>query len=1190
MAGKTAKDFDLFSQAEQILIRPDNIIGVSQKTVENYWFFDLVNLKMTYGSMEFTPGCIHLFNEILANALDNADDSRLNGVNPGFIQIEMDNKTVSVLNYGLPIPVEVHPQHKIWIPDMIFGHLNSSSHYKDDGGKTIGTNGWGAKAVNLMSYNFTIVIHDSIRHKRYQQSWHTNMKVRDEPVISDYPGDISSTQVIYDVDFPRFGLSDPVDGVGGYSSLVISHLAQIAANASFTAKVPVIFNGVTLNYPDIVSYAKLYIENITPENSFTYIQPGSNPNENPVVEVLIIDTEVEKFDVSFANHSYTSNGGIHLDAVVKSFGESAIQVFNSVYSESKKNEDKNKRPLLKPSDVEKNVTIFVNVRVNVPPFRLHPQIKTKLAGPTKYAIPIKDVKCVKDWKLMEKLEAILKGKQNAVLSKSDGKLRNVVNVQYLSDAGNAGGRNRDQCVLCLTEGKSGAGYANKYLDSYPGGRDFIGILPMRGKGLNVRKYHDDLERINNNSEITSLKKSLGLVEGTDYLQDANFARLRYGSVLIMADADVDGIHIVGLILNYFDVFYRSLIKRGYIMFYRTPIIRAHHRNVTLSFYSDQEYGKWLEETRDSSKYQIKYFKGLASSSDKNIKDDYANQRQIVYIYDDRADESMRLAFDNKMSNHRKTWLMNFTGSQEIVTMGHQPITNFIHNELINFSLADIQRSIPKMVDGLKESLRKVVYGCFLEWKNSIGTERCSVVKVKQLSAFISRSVNYHHNEDILSDVVAKMTQYYTGSGNNIPWFVPDGQFGTRFAGGTDGGASRYIFVKPKPIMSKLIRSEDFPILDHIIDEGNKCEPEIYYPVIPIILVNGANGIGTGFSTYIPSFSPFDLINWIRNKICDKPQIKFNPEYLGFTGKIIVGDRTNQPNGVMKVIDGTSSEIVSYQTTDLDEVPDDLSSEGPVEEKPKSPQSMYIYGNYTIDGDGKIIVTELPIGRRPDHYDKWLSTLLVKKEIISYKNLCGSESIRFEIVGMNLTGATGHKRYAQLKLVMSYGMSNMVALNNQGIPVRYRDQYHILEEFYHIRLAAYERRRNFILNNLIEQVNALNGKIKFILDIVEDRIIINKRSKNDIKADMVKLGHPTELLDSVKIVNCTEDEINRLTQKATDVKAKYDHLENTSAQEIWLTELTELEQEYLKTYEEHYQRINEDSVNKRANSKPRRKNK
>ena len=139
---------------------------------------------------------------------------------------------------------------------------------------------------------------------------------------------------------------------------------------------------------------------------------------------------------------------------------------------------------------------------------------------------------------------------------------------------------------------------------------------------------------------------------------------------------------------------------------------------------------------------------------------------------------------------------------------------------------------------------------------------------------------YHHGEQSLYETMIGMAQNYVGS-NNIELLCPDGQFGTRLQGGKDAASPRYVWTYMTELTQSIFNKDDFDILKYNYDDEQKIEPTWYVPVLPMILVNGAEGIGTGFSTKIPSFNPLVIINNLRKLMDDKPLEEMKPWFRGF---------------------------------------------------------------------------------------------------------------------------------------------------------------------------------------------------------------------------------------------------------------------------------------------------------------------
>jgi DNA topoisomerase II len=1200
IAYPTADAYKQYDHRTHVYMKPDTYIGADEKVVREEWLYDIQNQKMVNATIDFVPGCERLYLEVLTNASDNVGRSRRAGVDPGRIDIMMDNSTISVTNYGLPIPIEIHPTEKVYVPQMIFGSLLTSSNYEVDRHEA-GTNGIGAKATNIFSTDFMVIVHDHIRHLKYTQVWRTNMTQRGEPNIEQYLGKESSVQIVYKMDFDRFKYPVPNGNTGGYSQEAFALYARHAIDISFTAKTIVTFNGYEFNYSNIRDYARLYFGDTVDTAIVHYQWPAGtevthkkkghqvakNPAITPEIELIAIDTPDAGHHVSFVNCMMTRDGGVHVNAAVKAVGDSAVQMINDTVLKKLTRQNKGKELDAKEkrahtitiNDVKPHISILLAAKVMNPKFTS--QTKTMLHSPTpKIEVPEEELRGINRWQLIDRLYAALEAKQFASMAKTDGKLKRYVRLLKGIDANNAGKAQRQQCVLYITEGRSGAGYANKLVGLVPGGRDNVGVLPMRGKSLNV--MNADRFQIEKNNEINELKKMLGLCEGLDYLDANNFNKLRYGAIMIMADSDVDGKHIIGLILNFFHCRFPSLLARNYVMYYRTPTLRVTHNRQTLKFYTKGEYDRWVVETPNYKNWKHKYYKGLGTSKDAEIKDDYQTPRVVTCFYDDQAPATMKLHFDKKFSDQRKDIIGAWKHVIGVDEVQMQPISWFLNYELILYSIENVQRSINKLMDGLKESHRKIIHGAHKKWNINSGNPDYSEFKVAQFGAHVAEKSNYHHGELILDDVVVGMAQDFTGS-NNIPWFARDGQFGTRYQGGKDAAETRYSFTRPERLLGYILRKEDRPILVHKIDEGDEVEPETYYPVIPMVLVNGAYGIGTGYSTTIPNHNPLDIIKWLRMRlqgVADDDLPSVLPWYRGFQGTIKVIDRrkrrrNNTNNNVNVTIINNTNEngilVPQVQIMEAEDEPED-DREGLTEEEndelyegremagARPLLSMISLGKFHQQMNGTIVVTELPIGRWPLSYHKWLEQLIEDKKITGFRDCSIDNTVYFEI-----SGFTDTPNHRTLKLKRTIGMSNMVLLDETNRPVRYDTSFDILEAFYSRRLPIYQQRKDYILHNISEKITELNHKIRFIRAVISKEIRVMNRKKLDIMEDMDKLGIPRELLKVTKISECTEDEVLELTNTIAVKEAEFNAITHLSPEQMWLNDLDELETIYNSVY-------------------------
>jgi DNA topoisomerase-2 len=251
--------------------------------------------------------------------------------------------------------------------------------------------------------------------------------------------------------------------------------------------------------------------------------------------------------------------------------------------------------------------------------------------------------------------------------------------------------------------------------------------------------------------------------------------------------------------------------------------------------------------------------GLGTSTEKEAKEYFAaidSHRKRFEWSGDADGEALELAFSKKRADDRKAWLAAVEPGTYLDTSGGVvPIVDFVHRELVLFSRADLERSIPSAVDGLKPGQRKILFCAF---KRGLTSD----VKVAQLAGYVSEHSAYHHGEASLQGAIVGLAQDFVGS-NNVNLLVPSGQFGTRLLGGKDAASARYIYTRLAPTTRSLFHPADDALLHYLEEEGQSIEPSWYVPLIPTALVNGADGIGTGWSTFVPNFNPRDLIASIR---------------------------------------------------------------------------------------------------------------------------------------------------------------------------------------------------------------------------------------------------------------------------------------------------------------------------------------
>jgi DNA gyrase/topoisomerase IV subunit B/ssDNA-binding Zn-finger/Zn-ribbon topoisomerase 1 len=656
--------------------------------------------------------------------------------------------------------------------------------------------------------------------------------------------------------------------------------------------------------------------------------------------------------------------------------------------------------------------------------------------------------------------------------------------------------------------------------------------------LNVRDA--TVQQLMNNEEINNLKQIIGLKSGKEY---TNTNDLRYGKVMVLTDADVDGSHIKGLLVNFFHAQWPELLKLNFLQTLRTPIIKAVRGKTVIEFFTEQDYIKWKELNTNVSNYNIRYFKGLGTSQKDDAKDTFKRleELKIDYFYkDSNCDESILLAFekdkniskskktDNEISctDKRKAWLSHYNKNEYIdIKENSVSFQDLIHKELIHFSIYDNLRSIPSLCDGLKPSQRKILY--YMLNKNINKS-----IKVAQLSGYVSAETSYHHGEASLQQAIIGMAQDFCGS-NNLNLLYPDGNHGSRYAGGKDAASPRYIFTRLMDYTTNIFHPSDSAILKYQNDDGQVIEPEWYMPIIPMILVNGCEGIGTGYSTSIPPYNPQDIINNLLRVLDDKKTVSMKPYYRNFHGEIEeVSLGSYISKGTWKRTSPSTIEIteipVGMWVTTYKEFLESL-IEGNTKKKPNS-MSLKDVKNLTTDENNAIkFVVQF-------HSQKDLDSL-IKSE--------------------NLT--------KELKLTKTFSTNNMYLFDDSLILQKYLNVEDILLDFYDIRLDMYIKRKAHLQHVLKNELIVLNSKVRFINEYINDQLQINKQTKQYIVSLLEEKKYPKhpehknyDYLIMMPIVSFSKEKIEELT-KSRDKKAKeLETLQNKSEKQLWKEDLIQLQ--------------------------------
>uniref|UniRef100_A0A672N7X2 DNA topoisomerase 2 n=1 Tax=Sinocyclocheilus grahami TaxID=75366 RepID=A0A672N7X2_SINGR len=1044
-------------------------LGNNSSILFQMWAFD-EEIGMNLREITFVPGLYKIFDEILVNAADNKQrDKNMTTIK---ITIDPESNTIAVWNNGKGIPVVEHKDEKMFVPALIFGHLLTSSNYNDNEKKvTGGRNGYGAKLCNIFSTKFTVETACKEYKRSFKQTWQDNMGKTSEAKIKYFDGE-DYTCVTFQPDLAKFKMEK-------LDKDIVALLTRRAYDVAGSCRgVKVMLNGKKLPVNGFRSFVDLYVKDKLDETGVALKVVNETVNER--WEVCLTMSEKGFQQISFVNSIATTKvsetlllitGGRHVDYVVDQIVTKLIEVVKK----------KNKAGVsVKPFQVKNHVWVFVNALIENPTFdsqtKENMTLQTKSFG-SKCVLSEKFVRAATNCGIVESILNWVKFKAQTQLNKkcSSVKHSKIKGIPKLDDANDAGGKHSSECTLILTEGDSAKSLAVSGLGVI--GRDRYGVFPLRGKMLNVREATH--KQIMENAEINNIIKIVGLQYKKSYDDPDSLKSLRYGKIMIMTDQDQDGSHIKGLIINFFHHNWPSLLKHTFLEEFITPIVKASKNKQEVSFYSIPEFEEWKKHTENYKTWHIKYYKGLGTSTSKEAKDYFADmeRHRIMFKYNGTEDDAaITLAFSKKKTDDRKEWLTNFMedrrqrrmhGLPEQFLYGtstrHLSYNDFINKELILFSNSDNERSIPSLVDGLKPGQRKVLFTCM---KRNDKRE----VKVAQLAGSVAEMSAYHHGEVSLMMTIVNLAQSFVGS-NNINILQPLGQFGTRINGGKDAASPRYIFTMLSPLAKLLFPAVDSSLLKFLYDDNQKVEPEWYIPIIPMVLVNGAEGIGTGWACKIPNYDSREIVNNINRMLNHQDPLPMLPSYKNFKGAIhVLGQNQYLVSGEVSVLDKNTIEITELPVRTWTQAYKESVLEPMLQGTDKTPPLINDYKEYHTDTTVKFVV-----------------------------RMTEEKLAQAEAAGL-------HKVF---KLQSSLTCNSMVLFDHMGCLKRYESVQDILKEFFELRLHYYKLRKDWLVGSLGAEAAKLSNQARFVLEKIEGKISIENKSKRDLIRMLVQKGYESD---------------------------------------------------------------------------------
>lgn len=624
MKEKTIEEtYKSLTDVEHILLRPGTYVGstvLCDPTKE--WVYNKNTKKFEEKDIQYVPAFLKLFDEIVSNSIDESKrNKKLNTIK---VKIDKTKNTISVYDNG-GIPVVMHKEAKLYVPELVFSKLRSGSNFNDNETRDwVGTNGLGSTLTNIFSKKFTVRTCDG--KNSFEQTFANNMSKKSKPKIEK--ASRGFTEIIYTPDLEKFGMK-VID-----ESHYLMMEKRLYDAAATNPNLKITLNGETLKFNSFEDYCKMYCDDIIYEKGKKW--------------EVAFSTSQSFRHISIVNSSLTKDGGTHVNYITD-------QVVNYLRERIKKKSKVD----LKPAEIKNHICVYINCSINNPSYSS--QTKEKLITEpknfgTSHQVTEKTLKRIYDSEITQQILDWVERKNEAdekAAVRNANKSIEKVKVSKLIDAK---GKNRSKCVLILCEGDSPIAGFRKYRNP-----ETQGGFPLRGKSLNVRDLSES--KAIQNQEIQSIMSAMGLQFGkSPFTYDKNGKlvgdSLRYGQVHIYSDADVDGISCCSLLVNFFEKWWPALFTEHRIARCETPVIIAKEKKTgkVLCFYYDDEWNEW-QKKNNVKNWDVEYKKGLASLTDSEYSEIIKNPRLYYYELTDKSREKLEVWFGSD-STKRKDAMSN----------------------------------------------------------------------------------------------------------------------------------------------------------------------------------------------------------------------------------------------------------------------------------------------------------------------------------------------------------------------------------------------------------------------------------------------------------------------------------------------------------------------------------------------------
>jgi DNA topoisomerase-2 len=1109
-----ASDFSRLGQREHVLERPDSYLGLLQYASRPDYVASADGV-ISLQTVTFPPGLMKCVDEVMSNAVDNVIRALISRSPQPEVSVRVSGWEFSVRNSGASIPIEMHETEGVYVPQLIFGTLLTSSTYGRSALLSGGRNGYGAKLVNICSTKFSIVIQSKISGLRYTQTWRDNMATCEPPVITAVTGCEDLVEVTYVLDHARFHLKGE-----GYPVDAVCMMRRVAMDATTTCRAAITFNDTLypcitpLQYSVAVFGAGAQMRWATADKS-----------DAGLSTLVYVATSAEGGGcLSYVNGIRTKNGGVHVEAVWKRLHKAVTMVW----------------PGTSANDMKANIGLMVVASVRSPTFV--GQMKEECSGPSVLIDKLakEAIATLRECPRLKQMFA-KRAKASVVIAHLPPPLMasSVPANDHIMDAGDAGGPEAKKCTLWIIEGHSALDHVTVLIGCLPGGRARNGVMEDRGVIMNG---FEDTDRVRKGRDVRRLHTVLG---------DATSPR--YGYVVLLSDQDVDGKRINALKAMILWRFFPHIITERRLSVCHTPIIRVRR---DLVFYTEEEYTSWAAE---NPRHTARYMKGLGTSTRADIQADSKRMRVVPLLADADLNETFKLFFDYGVDarNMRRALVKDahINGPALLVHTGRgREISNYLRHEYVYHCIHNNLRSLPG-IDGLKVAQRKVLWACWKRWaanhrpEKGIATDP-KEAKVAQLTGYVAETMSYHHDERNLAGIIVQFASPYY---SNYALLEPRGNFGTMYELVAGAASGRYIHTRPTKVFSAIFPPADVPLLTFTKVENEECEPDFLLPVVPICILNGTRGIGTGFRTFFPPHDPKSLVEWFLSTLRGRPARVPRPFYRYFTGRL---------------------EVVDTRTRKCMESVEDADDNSPTGKFILMEANWSVIAINKKDSSVDVRITNLPPERTLSSYLSFLEKAKETGLLSDFKDRSeikdGKDCVDLLLSGIylrshflptdpNFTRAPVTITHIPIQFCMRRcnSMHSLNTVDEHRHVIEHASVEAYLKTWYVHRLRYYDLRTALEIERMESEMEGVRTKARFFEAVLDGTLRYSNRPETDILVDLAALEIPVELYRSAKITALRTEAI---TEMRADVLVRAQLLEAQrllTGKDLWEQDLLHL---------------------------------